>query len=112
MFGLFKKLERRGGRSFTFRLVRIDMGEVRHDERFELGPVDATFGRGKDNDIVIPCPAVGKQHARLSFQDDLVTVTDLGTTNGTTLNGKRIGAPTPMKPGDTIRLDEWHLSLE
>lgn len=114
MFGLFKK---RGGRSsgstFTFRLIQVGLeGEILHDERFELGAGDATFGRLPDNDIVIPAGVAGRNHARLELRGDVVTVTDLGTANGTVVNGKKITEPTRLNPGDVITVDDWRLSRE
>jgi len=54
-------------------------------------------------EVVLPDPEVSRRHAELTVVDDLPTVTDLGSTNGTWVNGRRITAPTPIGPGDVLR---------
>ncbi|MFA6004317.1 MAG: FHA domain-containing protein, partial [Elusimicrobiota bacterium] len=49
-----------------------------------------TVGRKPDNDIVIDNPAVSGRHCRIFLQGDVYFVEDLGSTNGTYVNGKRI----------------------
>ena len=49
-----------------------------------------TVGRSQENDIVIPDPNVSRQHARLSRSDNGYVVEDLGSTNGTLLDGAPI----------------------
>jgi hypothetical protein len=49
-----------------------------------------TLGRAPDNDIVLPRPDVSRHHARFDYRDDVWRVVDLGSTNGTTLNGRRL----------------------
>jgi pSer/pThr/pTyr-binding forkhead associated (FHA) protein len=115
MFGLFKKRggKAASGRKVTFRLIQVGYeGEIVSDERFEVGPGQATFGRLPDNEIVIPSGFVGKRHARIDFRGDEVIVTDLGTTNGTVVNGKKISEPTSLSPGDVISFDDYRLSRE
>lgn len=63
-----------------------------------------TIGRGQDNDIVIRNDGVSRIHLQL-IQDeyDNISVVDLGSTNGTFVNGKQISTETRLKPGDTLR---------
>ena len=49
-----------------------------------------TVGRSQENDIVIPDPNVSRKHARLSRADNGYVVEDLGSTNGTLLDGAPI----------------------
>jgi pSer/pThr/pTyr-binding forkhead associated (FHA) protein len=49
-----------------------------------------TVGRSQENDIVIPDPNVSRKHARLSRADNRFVVEDLGSTNGTLLDGAPI----------------------
>src|ERR687893_335329 len=49
-----------------------------------------TVGRSEDNDVVIPDPNVSRRHARLSRLDNGFVVEDLGSTNGTLLDGAPI----------------------
>ena len=51
-------------------------------------------------------------HARVEAQPDGVWVEDLGSTNGTFVNGSRIGERRLLQPGDVIRIGETELRLE
>jgi uncharacterized RDD family membrane protein YckC len=55
-------------------------------------------------------PALSRQHAMISHsgQGDLV-ISDMGSANGTFLNGSRVGQPTPVRPGDVIELGSTRL---
>jgi pSer/pThr/pTyr-binding forkhead associated (FHA) protein len=50
-----------------------------------------TVGRAEDNDVVIPDPNISRRHARLERHDNGFVVEDLGSTNGTLLDGAPIG---------------------
>ncbi len=62
-----------------------------------------TIGRAADNDIVVPQPDVSRHHARFEFVDDVWRIVDLGSTNGTTVNGRR-ATEAPIAPGDALVL--------
>ena len=67
---------------------------------------DLTFGRDAgDGGALGGDPEISREHARItrSSNGDLV-VEDLGSTNGTFVNGHKIAAPTPIRPGDRIEL--------
>lgn len=71
------------------------------------------LGRELNNDIVINDPEVSRRHARLMLQAGGVIFEDLGSTNGTTINGQRLTAPVLLQGGETITLGEHViLSLE
>ena len=69
-----------------------------------LSSGSVTMGRMGDNDIVVDYPTVSRHHARLTWQGQAYLIQDLGTVNGTSVNGVRIDAPTLLRPGDTIGL--------
>jgi hypothetical protein len=54
---------------------------------------------------------VSSRHARLFIQDRRLLVEDLGSTNGTWLNGVRVLAPTPLREGDVLRCGQTELRL-
>lgn len=57
---------------------------------YELKQGRSSIGRSSENDIVIENPAVSNNHARLNFDHDQFFLTDLRSSNGTFLNGKKI----------------------
>ena len=57
---------------------------------FTLPCRDLVVGRTKDADITVQCKSVSKRHAKITFDGDQMVVTDLGSTNGTFLNGEAI----------------------
>ncbi|HEX2981701.1 MAG TPA: FHA domain-containing protein [Anaerolineaceae bacterium] len=63
-------------------------------------------GRDLGNDIVINDAEVSRRHARLMLQTGGYIIEDLGSTNGTTVNGQRLIGPYLLRPGDVINLGE------
>lgn len=61
-------------------------------------------GRGTDNDVIIVEPEISRQHMRLTRHGGLYYIQDLGSTNGTMLNGVEISEMVPLHPGDIIRV--------
>jgi FHA domain-containing protein/uncharacterized protein DUF1707 len=70
---------------------------------FPPGP-DTSFTIGRDNrcDLYIDDMSVSRLHARLARDDQGWVLADLGSTNGTRLNGWRVRAAVPVRPGDLI----------
>jgi pSer/pThr/pTyr-binding forkhead associated (FHA) protein len=60
-------------------------------------------GRRSGVDVELADSFVSAEHARLTQEGGRWWVTDLGTTNGTFVNGARIDRPTPLKAGDEVR---------
>ena len=67
---------------------------------FRLRSAETIIGRQNDCDLRIPSGAVSRRHCRLSFRDDILTVEDLDSANGTNVNGERIEGPRVLRPGD------------
>lgn len=65
-----------------------------------------TIGRDITNDIVVNDPEVSRHHCRLTRGPMGYTMEDLGSTNGTFVNGQRVTAPRPLSNGDLIGLGE------
>lgn len=59
-------------------------------------------GRDVSNDIVIADAEISRQHTRLTRTPDGYLLEDLGSTNGTYVNGERLMAPRLMTPGDLV----------
>jgi len=61
------------------------------------------IGRAPDNDFVLSDPLVSAHHARIEWNDDGVLITDLGSTNGTFVEGQRVDAVT-LVDGNTLTI--------
>lgn len=73
-------------------------------KRYVLETEKLVAGRSPDNSIVLNDQSVSRQHAKFSLTGDRVEVEDLGTTNGTYVNDRKIAQKTPLGDGDIIRL--------
>jgi ABC-type multidrug transport system ATPase subunit/pSer/pThr/pTyr-binding forkhead associated (FHA) protein len=69
------------------------------------------FGRDPDCDQVLSYPMISGRHARLWRSESDLLLEDLGSSNGTFLNGKRIRAAVPVRPGDVIGLGSYTFKL-
>jgi adenylate cyclase len=90
-------------------LLRTDH-EGPHTYVLDLGR--CVIGRSSQADICIAHPSLSRMHATLHIEGDRVTLADLGSKNGTKLNGMMLRGEVPVGPGDTIRLGEIELVLE
>jgi len=71
-------------------------------------PADESLciGRAPGNRIAIPDAVLSRQHSRIHFRDGAPFLEDLGSRNGTLLNGKRVGAPAEIRAGDRLEIGE------
>ncbi len=72
----------------------------------EISQPQMLIGRDPACDIVISDAEVSRRHARVLISGDTCILEDLGSTNGTFVNGRRISAPHELRPGDTIMMGE------
>jgi predicted component of type VI protein secretion system len=72
----------------------------------QLVKPELSLGRDLSNDIVISDADVSRRHARLVQQGEGYLLEDLGSTNGTFINGSRVTAPQTLQSGDLIKLGE------
>lgn len=73
---------------------------------FDLTKEITTFGRDVANDIVLGDPEVSRQHARLTRTPGGYVLEDLGSTNGSFVNGERLSSPRVLNPGDLLGMSE------
>lgn len=73
---------------------------------FLLEKEEILLGRDLANDIPISDPEISRRHARFMMQGDSILIEDLGSTNGSFLNGQRISSPQQLRAGDVITLGE------
>src|SRR5438067_3103469 len=67
------------------------------------------IGRSPDNEIQLDAQVVSRRHAVLEQAPGGWILRDLGTVNGTYLNGARVEGTTPLKDGDTIQVGSFSL---
>jgi hypothetical protein len=72
--------------------------------RWSLAQPSTTIGRSEDNDIVVDDRWVSRHHARIRVDGPQYIVEDLGSKNGTLVNGKRIEGPRVLVDGDEIQI--------
>ncbi|HET7041526.1 MAG TPA: FHA domain-containing protein [Gemmatimonadales bacterium] len=70
------------------------------------------IGRAEYNDIVLPDESVSTQHAKLQRREGVWVLVDLGSTNGTFVDGERISEETPIAPGTTVRFGDASVIFE
>ncbi|MCS7260451.1 MAG: FHA domain-containing protein, partial [Anaerolineae bacterium] len=89
---------------------------IRHGKRagqtFSASGPTVTIGRVSGNSVVIDDPQVSRHHASLTFEAGQWVLRDLGSTNGTTLNGKPVMAPVIVRNGDVIGLGEVMVGVQ
>jgi pSer/pThr/pTyr-binding forkhead associated (FHA) protein len=73
---------------------------------FRLDQELLTLGRDPGNDIVINDPQVSRRHARIRRREDLTVIEDVGSTNGTFVNGLRLTGPHTLFNADVISLGD------
>lgn len=76
----------------------------RPGQTFQLRSAEMIVGRQKGCGVRIPSAEVSRQHCLLSYSDDLLSVEDLSSANGTFLNGRRIGKREFVRPGDKLKI--------
>jgi hypothetical protein len=99
--------------SLPARLVVTRSKALDEGQAFETGPVPATIGRSADNRIALAGDDFASgHHARVESARDGVWVIDLGSTNGTFVNGERIDGRHRLREGDVVQVGDTELRLE
>jgi len=86
----------------TFQLKMIVGPMV--NQVFDLSEGNMIIGRGHDVQIFIPSPGVSRHHAQLIFASGQFYIEDLGSANGTLVNGQTLTTRRSLNPGDLIAL--------
>lgn len=69
------------------------------------------LGRGKHVEIVVDSNACSREHVSFEVIDGVLHVADLGSSNGTWLNGKRVARPTALVVGDVMHAGRPKVTL-
>ena len=93
-------------------LVTVRSNALEQGSRFELNAKAITLGRAASNDIRLGDDEfASSRHARIEPRRDGVWVEDIGSTNGTYVNGTRLGRAHKLTHGDVVRVGETDLQV-
>lgn len=99
--------ERRKRRGTKVVIVRSDS-----QAGLDFTVTDATvLGRSEEADVVLDDPYASEFHLRLVSSENGLTLHDLGSTNGTYLNGRRVTAPTDLRRGDAVQVGKTVMEI-
>jgi pSer/pThr/pTyr-binding forkhead associated (FHA) protein len=79
--------------------------------RIGLTGAPVLIGRANDSTLVLEDDYASTRHARISLQDGMWVVEDLGSTNGTYLGPRKLEAPSPMEVGVQLRIGKTVMEL-
>jgi hypothetical protein len=79
---------------------------------YELDQQVIRIGRGETSDVLIDNVSVSRRHAEIREESGAWLLRDLGSSNGTFLNGQRVHADQPLRPGDEISLGKFSILFE
>ncbi len=88
----------------------ILLSAVQAPQRFALGE-QLRLGREEDNDVRLSDQMASRHHAMIQRQGDQYLLSDLGSGNGTVLNGVRVAGPTVLAEGDIILIGQTQLKF-
>ena len=95
------------------RLVVLESPALEEGDVFTLDSHPLTIGRGNNNDVPMPDDEYASaRHARFEPRRDGVWIEDIGSTNGTFVNGIRLTRERKLTPGDIVRIGETDLRFE
>jgi hypothetical protein len=95
------------------KLVVLKSPALREGEEWELDSAPLTLGRSSRNDVQLERDEfASSSHARIEPRRDGVWLEDIGSTNGTYLNGIRLTRPKRLTAGDVVRIGETELRYE
>jgi FHA domain len=95
------------------RLVVLASPVLEQGDAFAIDSHPLTIGRGSNNDIALPADEYAStRHVRFEPRRDGVWIEDIGSTNGTFVNGIRLTRERRLAPGDVVRIGETDLRFE
>lgn len=92
--------------SGAFKLILVNDLSGAPSQEFELVKPEIVIGRDEGVELHIASPAVSRRHARLMREGEGYMLEDLGSSNGTFVNGEKLSGRYPLKSGDRVRLGQ------
>ena len=92
--------------------LRFISGKFQGSEYALAESGEMLVGRSGDVQIVLSEDMVSRRHARILYDGQKITIEDLGSTNGTFVNGIRLTRERKITPGDVVRVGETDLRFE
>ncbi|HEX6007519.1 MAG TPA: SpoIIE family protein phosphatase [Burkholderiales bacterium] len=83
-----------------------------HGRIVELGPAPLTIGRAAPSDVVLRDLELSRVHCKVQLERDAVIVVDLGSTNGTFVDGNRVSGPSALARGSFLRVGRHALKYD
>lgn len=95
------------GRPIVGHLVVVDSGStpLLPGSRLDLEAI-TTLGRSPTNNVSLESTYISTEHTRVIYRDRSLWVEDLGSKNGTYVNGQRISAPVAVRPNDILQVGD------
>jgi pSer/pThr/pTyr-binding forkhead associated (FHA) protein len=94
------------------RLVVVRSPDLGEGQVYAIDSSSLSIGRGDVNDLSLHDDFASARHARFEPRRDGVYVQDVGSTNGTFVNGIRLAKDRRLAPGDIVRIGETDLKFE
>jgi uncharacterized protein YkwD len=91
------------------RLVAIGSSPPRE---YSLDKPVIAIGSQRSNDVVLDDTTVSRRHATITLKSGGFELADLGSTNGTFVNGRRLSSPIALKPGDEIKFGSVRVAFD
>jgi len=82
------------------------------ERRVALGSKPLVIGRAPSNGLMLEANEVSRTHCSIILDNGMPQLTDLESTNGTFVDGKRITAPTSLPPGTVLQVGPYRLTYE
>ena len=92
--------------------MTVEVRNLQSGETFEVGPDGAVFGReGGPANIKVPDQSVSKRHARIFSDGSDWFLEDMGSVNGTLVDGGKIGGTLPLKAGVVFQMSKFRFEV-
>lgn len=106
-----RPVARASGASLPMATFLVRSGSLKGERLTVRVPV-VNIGRADYNDLVLPEESVSGTHAKLTRREGVWMLSDLGSTNGTFIDGERLTGDAPLTPGNVVRFGDISLMFE